>query len=541
MVRIKLYASLFITVAALATVAILLVCSHRSTVLESARADLERLPKEYGQVFERRAFELLDAGNRISQGELRAYLYTLRENMSTLRETEADLYARFPGDEQAEQRRAAVQENTDLVQGFVGTLADKVFAADPTRFKEADRAAFVEQHKGILVSCLSSAVDTCLFKLTYEPLTKDVMPAIQAEMPDAHVDFAIVLDENGFGLANSRKPRWSKEEWQTKYPVIMAAKNDHTRSYRDILWFDDVQKFFLVSVTPIRDDQGMLGYVVIGSSLAEFVKEEAQVVAADLTVLNGDRVLATTASDEDAAELQGQGRYTTKESSQTFETDRLLVASMPFPGTYSTSPLRMVISREKDVVTAFASGSVLWLLLTAVGLFLAGLFGLQVLLGQMMKPLEEIDAGLHRIISGDREYFFPFEYKEPIARSLAETLNLMVAVLLGKPLPEEEDDTAFFQEALKFSDHSPARGATPIDPQTVFAVTPDEYYKSLYIDFVSAQQSAGNDMSKLTRMKFLEKVAQNETQLRLRTGKANVRFVVQVVDNEVRLHPVYKD
>ena len=94
---------------------------------------------------------------------------------------------------------------------------------------------------------------------------------------------------------------------------------------------------------------------------------------------------------------------------------------------------------------------------------------------------------------------------------------------------------------LKFSDHAAARGAAPIDPQSVFAVTPDEYYKSLFIDFVSAQQAAGNDMSKLTRMKFLEKVAQNENQLRLRTGKANVRFVVQVVDNEVRLHPVYKD
>ena len=541
MVRIKLYLSLLITVALFATVAVLLVCQHRATALEEARDDMKRLPSQYEQVFERRAFELLDAGNRISQGVLRAYLYTLRENISALRETETALYQEYPGDDRVEDRKQAVRGDTELVQGFVETLADKVFAADPVRFPESERPAFIEQHKDMLISCLSSAVDTCLFKMTYEPLTKEVMPAIQADMPDAHVDFAIVLDENGFGLANSRNARWSKEEWQTKYPVIMAAKNNHTRSYRDVLWFDDVQKFFLVSVTPIRDDQGMLGYVVIGSSLAEFVKEEAQILDADLTVLNGDRPLASTASDQDAAELQGQGRYTSKEAAQTFETDRLLIASMAFPGTYSASPLRLVISRDKDAITSFSSGSVLWLLLTAVGLILAGLFGLQVIMGQFLRPLEEIDAGIHRIISGDREYFFPFEYKERIARSLAETLNLMKAVLLGKPLPEEEDDTAFFQEMLKFSDHAAARGAAPIDPQSVFAVTPDEYYKSLFIDFVSAQQAAGNDMSKLTRMKFLEKVAQNENQLRLRTGKANVRFVVQVVDNEVRLHPVYKD
>jgi len=547
MVRFKLYLSLLITVVVLTGVAALLICSNRSTVLDTARTDVQDLPQRYAQVFERRAFELESAGNRISQGVLRAYLYTLRENMTALRDTEKELYgldfaAAHEGEDLVVARKNAVQEDTELVQGFVGTLADKVFAADPAHFKDADRAEFLEQKKATLVNCLSSAVDTCLFKMTYEPLTEDVMPVIQADMADARIDFAMVLDERGIGRAHTRNARWSGDPGLSdKYPVIFAARTDPTRSYRDILYFDDAQKFFLVTVTPIRDDQGVLGFVLLGSSLAEFVKEEAQVLNADLTVLNADKVLVSTASDEDSTELAGQGRVVTKDAQQAFETDRLLAASLPFPGTYSPTPLRAVFSREKAEITSFTAGSMLWLVLTAVVILLAGVFGLGLLLSQFLKPLEEIDAGIHRIISGDREYFFPFEYKEPIAKSLGETLNLMVAVLLGKPLPEEEDDTAFFQEALKFSEHALARGATPIDPQAVFAMNPDEYYKSLYIDFVSAQQAAGNDMSKLTRMKFLEKVAQNETQLRLRTGKANVRFVVQVVENEVRLHPVYKD
>lgn len=547
MVRLKLYLSLLITVGLLTGVSLLLVSGNRSAVLDTARTDLQALPERYGQVFERRAFELESAGNRISQGVLRAYLYTLRENMTSLRDTEKELYgldfaAAHEGEDLAAARTTAVQEDTELVQGFVGTLADKVFAADPAHFKEADRPAFVEQKKAVLVNCLSSAVDTCLFKMTYEPLTDDVMPVIQADMAEARIDFAMVLDERGIGRAHSRNARWSGDPGLSdKYPVIFAARTDPTRSYRDILYFDDAQKYFLVTVTPIRDDQGLLGFVVLGSSLVEFVKEEGKLLNVDLTLLNADKLLVSTASDETSAELIGQGRVVTKDAPQTFETDRLLAASMPFPGTYSPSPLRAVFSREKDAITSFASSTILWLMLTGLGVILAGVFGLGVLLGQFLKPLEEIDAGIHRIISGDREYFFPFEYKEPIAKSLGETLNLMVAVLLGKPLPEEEDDTAFFQEALKFSEHALARGATPIDPLAVFAMSPDEYYKSLFIDFVSAQQGAGNDMSKLTRMKFLEKVAQNETQLRLRTGKANVRFVVQVVENEVRLHPVYKD
>jgi hypothetical protein len=546
MVRLKLYVSLLITVAVMTGVAVTLVCGHRAAVLDEAREGLDRLPLQYAQVFERRSLELFDAGNRISGGVLRAYLYTLRENMTALRETEKELYsldfaASHEGEDLAAARVTAVQEKTDLVQGFVGTLADKVAAVDPS-LKENRRAEFVEQSKLVLTNCLASAVDTCLFKMTYEPLTEEVMPQLQKDMAAARIDFAIVLDERGIGRAHSRNARWSGDTTLSdKYPVVFAARKDPRRSFRDILYFDDAQKFFLVTVTPIRDDQGVLGFVVLGSSLVEFVKEEANLLAADLTVLNGDRLLVSTTSDEDSAEMLGQGRTTTKDAPQTFETDRLLAASMPFPGSYTPNTLRAVFSRSKAVITDFASSTMLWLLLTALVVFLAGVFGLGLLLGQFLKPLEEIDAGIHRIISGDREYFFPFEYKEPIAKSLGETLNLMVAVLLGKPLPEEEDDTAFFQETLKFSEHAPARGGAPIDAATVFAVNPDEYYKSLFIDFVSAQQAAGNDMSKLTRVKFLEKVAQNETQLRLRTGKANVRFVVQVVDNEVRLHPVYKD
>ena len=56
-----------------------------------------------------------------------------------------------------------------------------------------------------------------------------------------------------------------------------------------------------------------------------------------------------------------------------------------------------------------------------------------------MQPFEKIDSGVHEVIGGNFDYQFPFDYSEELPSSMAQSLNLMVAVLLGKPLPEDED------------------------------------------------------------------------------------------------------
>ena len=54
-----------------------------------------------------------------------------------------------------------------------------------------------------------------------------------------------------------------------------------------------------------------------------------------------------------------------------------------------------------------------------------------------MQPFEAIDTQ-HEVINGNFDYQFPFDYSEELPSSMAQSLNLMVAVLLGKPLPEDE-------------------------------------------------------------------------------------------------------
>jgi len=175
---------------------------------------------------------------------------------------------------------------------------------------------------------------------------------------------------------------------------------------------------------------------------------------------------------------------------------------------------------------------------------LVALILLQIITRQFMKPLEEIDAGIHQIISGNKEYYFPFTCRETIVRVLGEQLNLMMAVLLNKPLPEEEEEAQFLSENLKYqavAEHHAAAVAEDTNQGDVFAQSADAYYKKLYQDFVAARAALGQDTSKISYVKFVEKTAQNEAQLRLRHGKSQVRFVVQAKDNDVLLSPVFRD
>jgi len=547
MFRVKLYLFWLVTVGALTAVALLLVSGHRDAVLKANHEDLKNAPARYQQTVQLRFQQLRDAGDRIARGEMGAYLYTIREYMGQMRDVEKELFsaefaAAHEGEDLDTARVDAVRQKADFLQSFSDTLADKALQIDPEIFKGSlKRAAFVEQTKNTLANCLASAVDTCIYKLTYFPLAEHVMPAIEAAMPTARADFVIVLDERGVGRAHSRDPKWSNQvKFADKYPVVFAAKTNPHKEYRDIVYFEDVEKHYLLSVNGVRDEGKLLGYLVLGKALDGAIAADAKVLGADLTFLNGDKVVQSTLTREsDIEEIRTQGLVIAKDTPQTFDTQHLLAASVPLTGTYSVNALRAVATRNADTLVAFVSSTCLWLLVAALVVFVVGIVVLQIFVGQFMKPLEEIDSGVHRIISGDREYYFPFEYREGISKNLAENMNLMVAVLQGKPLPEEEDEAAFLQDTLKFVDHGDgARASEGVD---LFGVSADEYYKALYQEFIDAQSALGNDMSKLTRVKFVEKIAGNETQLRLRSGKSAVRFVVQVADNEVRLHPVYKD
>lgn len=552
MFRAKLYLFLLGIVFAFLAVSLSIVTSHRDVVLDDTRKDMTTLPTRYEQVIELRFHQLQEIGHELSGSVLGAYLYTLREYRDQMRDMEKELFsadfaAIHEGEDIDEARAASVKANDGFLESFSNTLADKIVMTRPKYFGDKQpRAEFIAQTETMMINCMASALDTCYFKATYFPLAEEAVPEIEKARPSVHLDFAIVLDDRGIGRAHSRDPKWSgKQKFADKYPVAFAARTNPDRVYRDIVYFEDTEKYFLVAVVPLKNDAKLLGFLVVGSALDTALTDDATLMNADLSFFAGDKVISTTLPKGNRIEeLKATGRAATGKSTQ-FDTSTLIAASATLGGNYSNNSVRAVFSRDIESLVGFVDSSVLWLIVTGALSFVISLIVLQIFITQFMKPLEEIETGIHRIISGDKEYYFPFDYREGIAKSLAETMNLMVAVLLGKPLPEEEDEAEFMEEALSFVDGSTGEfkkvDAPSHEKTTLFDMNPDEYYKQLYQEFIEAHETLGNDMSRMTRLKFVEKIANNETQLRLRTGKSQVRFNVLVQDKEVQLHPNFVD
>jgi hypothetical protein len=471
-----------------------------------------------------------------------------------MHEMEKELYsAAFVekyGEENLDENRVKhVKEASSFLQSFSDTLADKLGVLKPDYFaKEGSRKELEDQTQTTLANCLASSVTTCLFKMTYFPLADEAMPDVLAANPGARLDFVMLLDSKGVGRAHSRNPKWSNDvSLPDRYPVIFAALKDPTRPYRDLIYFEDSEKHTLVVVVPIREEGRALGFVALGRAIdSAMVEQDGKLMNADLTMINGDVVVASTLTAQaDLEELRAKGRQLSSATHQAFQTDHLLVSTWPYTGNYTNNGMRAAFTRSIDQLTGFVGDSILWLVILALVGGIVGLSLLQIIVRQFMKPLEEIDAGIHQIISGNKEYYFPFTCRETIVRVLGEQLNLMMAVLLNKPLPEEEEEAQFLSENLKYQavteHHAAAAAQVVATPGDVFTQSADAYYKKLYQDFVAARAAIGQDTSKISYVKFVEKTAQNEAQLRLRHGKSQVRFVVQAKDNDVLLFPVFRD
>jgi hypothetical protein len=556
MFRVKMHLFLFLTVLAIGVLALTIIKSQRTVMVRAEHKDLVQIPKRYDRVLELRFNELHDVGRFISSKSIiPAYLYTLREYTPQMRETERELWsdaftAQHEGEDIDAARLEKLKANDGFLQSFSDSLADKISWFSPKYFKDqTPRPELIEQTKQTLVNCMASAVDTCLFKMTYFPLAEEVMPEVQKEFQGrVRVDFAIMLDEHGSGRAHSRNPKWSgKTKFADKYPVIFAARANPDKTFRDIIYFEDTEKHYLVSVSSIQDESRTMGFVVVGSALDSNIWADATLMNAELSYMENDKVLATTFKEERSTE-EVRTRATSRTSTITpFETERFMSIAHTLDGNYSNNSLHAVFSRDMTQLTDSVTSGILWMVIGTFVVFLIALILLQIFVRQFMKPLEEIESGIHQIISGNHDYYFPFDYREIMAKSLAEAMNLMVAVLLGKPLPEEEEDSEWIEENIKFAElkaeEHVEENKAELDAahKALFEVEANAYYKDLFEHFIDAKTTLGHDVAKLTKAKFLHKIAQNETQLRLRMEKSAVRFVVQTKGDDVVLEPVYKD
>jgi hypothetical protein len=208
-----------------------------------------------------------------------------------------------------------------------------------------------------------------------------------------------------------------------------------------------------------------------------------------------------------------------------------------FPDDYppQTDGAMVLISLDKavEVVGAAKMGIVL----VGVGSLLIMLLALWMLLRRLTHQTDAIETGLAEIVNGNLDYSF-----RPVGQELdgvASGLNVMLARLLGRPEPGEEEydeegniiqpGKLDFDTQLSDKDEEAVRLAQEPEP---------DYYKRIYSEYLEARRSVGQPTEGVEFDGFVTKLRVNESNLKARYQATAIRFKVVVADGKVSLKPV---
>jgi hypothetical protein len=366
-------------------------------------------------------------------------------------------------------------------------------------------------------------------------------------------DFLAVVNKDGQLVAIDPAGPFPTD-WKTKYPTV-AQSLEKRRTAKDIWQWE--QATMKVGVAPVvdRTTNEVLGAVVVAYPLsAEEAAHNASLLGAQVAYFFDKRLRATSFGKSGAPEegpiakalFEGglakaaiEGKSDVREVSVNGE--RYMMSAAPFPlnMTDRTSGAAVMISLS-DSLAPVGSVKVAILLLGLAGLVIAVL-GIFLTARFMLAPAEEIELGVTEIINGNIDYTF-----RPAGADfdgLANALNVMLARLLGRPEPGDEE----------YDDQGNVIGGTarvvmseavePADPKDAEALKlanePEaDYYRRIFNEYTEARKSQGDKLEGVTFESFTAKLRMNEANLKKKYEARAVRFKVVVKDGQTTLKPV---
>jgi len=244
------------------------------------------------------------------------------------------------------------------------------------------------------------------------------------------------------------------------------------------------------------------------------------------------------------------------------EEDYLAIVA-PLPGQIQAHDGAYVImaSVTQALQPVGAASSVL--ICTILGLILVAVVGL-VLSNHFLKPIEQVEDGVLRVINGDVNHRLEIESAE--IGGLAYRINQLINTLTGVEETDEEggggDEGGGGRPGG--APQRPTTGAGPgggggmaaaapggealsvgetaapaaVDTAKLAAEPEASYYARVFKEYVDAKRSLGEKVDQITQDKFLEKLKASEKSLAQKYGVGSVRFQVAVSGNTVSLRPV---
>jgi hypothetical protein len=217
-----------------------------------------------------------------------------------------------------------------------------------------------------------------------------------------------------------------------------------------------------------------------------------------------------------------------------------LAAAGPLPGNLTKSKSGYVVLASLTAARANLGGvEFLVIVLGIVGMLVA--VGATVLTAtRFLQPLDRIETGVAEVINGNRDYSFDSPSKD--FEGLANGLNVMLARLLGRPDPSDDDlggsddgSGPAWGGELSVAD---ATGAHQTPEVQALAEEPEAaYIKRTFEEYIAARTKTNESNEGLTLDGFATKLKQNEAALMKKHNARMVRFKVVVKNGQTTLKP----
>ena len=393
---------------------------------------------------------------------------------------------------------------------------------------------------------------------------------------DVKPDIIAVVDASGNVLAMNEVPTVVAKQWKTeKGDSIIPALNVVLGKKMIIsdIWNYGDKGMMKVGVAPVIDPDAPIsnkdpdGVVIIGAIVVAYAQtaNEAQkdrtLLGTEIAYYDNHNVVATsftrgagteedTAKERTLTELVKSGAVSETGAKQKVTIDGVdyLAAAVKMPR-ISTKKLPSdyppVTSGALVLAAMSTPGNTeatvkLFIALLGGGALAIALVGLYLSQRRLLAQVDQIELGVTDIINGNVDRTF-----RPVGLELdglANGLNVMLARLLGRPEPGEEEfdeeGNPIIQGRVEF-DEGDGNTAPAPDPDLAALAQESEpdYYKRVYTEYLAARKATGNP-DEVSFENFIAKLKVNEGKLKAQYQCRAVRFRVVMKDAKVTLKPV---
>ncbi len=446
MFRTKLTLVLLVVVLAGAFGASTLIGTSADAVEARLVAEVEQTHLTYDRIKRLRDLQMKDVAAALAGSEIAVYLGMLSDHRKEMLAIEAEVYQSIPGppnDEVLmEERKAWVKEQKKaFLAAFSKELTDRLEKArGPNAWQSKPRAEVMAEVEESLAVCNSFGVNNCVYRFTFFPLEGLVKEMRRDSRYGIHPDKVIIVDHRGTGVADADVSTWSDQtRFGDDHPIAKEVKSGSI--LRDIVKLGG-KAYYFATAAPVFERGKFRGSVVVGVAIdSELTSEEGGLLGRTVGYLEGKEFFRSDLSDQAASAIRHNLHRVQLAPGQTqiktLTADGIVAQFVPLTGNLTNNGIRAVFVVDKAAAVGGLRGLTTWVWLGAAVLLLLGLLAMARFTHVFMRPFLKIDAGVHEVIDGNREYLFPAGFREPMWASLGNNLNIMVATLTGRDLETE--------------------------------------------------------------------------------------------------------